>query len=194
MDSATQKYYSTNAHIYVKNREKRNIAPLREHFSLLLPPPATILDLGCGTCQDTIAFQARGYTVIGFDAVGEFLHLAKGNLDLTLLQGDIEWLPFLKNSFAGIWACASLLHIEKSNIASVFSSLRDILVPGGMLFVSMKAGNGEKRDETGRLFSYYSQNQLAELALDANFSSVETSTAPDFTGRDIDWITLVAVK
>ena len=38
--------------------------------------------------------------------------------------GDLENLPFDDNSFDGIWACASLLHMPKSNLPKVLNISR----------------------------------------------------------------------
>lgn len=57
------------------------------------------------------------------------------------------------NIFDGVWACASLLNVHKSDLASVIGKLTDSLHVGGVLYASFMAGTGERIDEGGRHFT-----------------------------------------
>lgn len=62
----------------------------------------------------------------------------------------------------GIWACASLLHVPRSEIDDVLRRLTQALKPDGILFASFKYGNTEQ-DSDGRLFNSYDESAFAEL-------------------------------
>jgi len=79
-----------------------------------------ILNLGSGT--DNIIMRNN---VINFDI---FPH---PNTDIS---GDGHYLPFLSDSFDGVWLCAVLEHLE--NPFQVSSEILRVLKPGGFVLVS----------------------------------------------------------
>jgi hypothetical protein len=79
------------------------------------------------------------------------------------LHMDFQELSF-QDSFDGIWACASLLHISSIGIESVLSKLLSSLKSQGILYLSLKIHDREKHDREkvieGRLFSFYSEESI----------------------------------
>src|SRR5438552_10137601 len=69
-------------------------------FHLLPPPPARLLDLGCGTGWTSVFFARSGYEVVGVDIAPDMVAHAEANRDregvpgLTFLASDYEDLPF----------------------------------------------------------------------------------------------------
>ncbi len=61
---------------------------------------------------------------------------------------DMEW----SQTFDGIWACASLLHVPAAELPEVMGRLAGALRPGGVLYASFKYGHGE-RERQGRRFT-----------------------------------------
>src|SRR5690242_144580 len=62
------------------------------------PPPARILDLGCGSGRAGLALEPRGYNVTGLDLSWEMLCSARelflqARLPSELVQGDLRALP-----------------------------------------------------------------------------------------------------
>jgi len=59
----------------------------------LLPPPARVLDAGCGTGRSTIALTAMGYGVTGVDVDDSMLGVARADApDLDWRQADLATL------------------------------------------------------------------------------------------------------
>ena len=56
----------------------------------------------------------------------------------------------LKENFDGIWSCACLYHLTKAEFRVCLESFHRILNPGGMVFVNLKLGTGERFIETPR--------------------------------------------
>ena len=54
---------------------------------------------------------------------------------------DMVNLGLQNNSLNGIWACASLLHLSRRHIKEVMDNFYKILIPNGILFLSLKKGN-----------------------------------------------------
>ncbi len=69
-----------------------------------------------------------------------------------------------ENEFDGVWACASLLHVSKTDIEQMFNKLVISLKRNGILYASFKYGNNEViRDD--RLFNYYDETSLKNLLM-----------------------------
>ena len=67
-----------------------------------------------------------------------------------------------RDAFDGIWACASLLHVPKREIAEVLSRCIRALKLQGACYMSFKLGEGEVR-RNGRLFNNYTEESLTHL-------------------------------
>ncbi len=132
-------------------------APFLEH----VPPSGTILDAGCGSGRDVKAFTELGYKVAAFDASPAMVAIAKEFSQQEISIGTFQQLDY-DNTFDGIWACASLLHVPLAEIDDVFVRLGRALKKGGVLYMSFKKGAGESVRH-GRTFTSFNQDSLDEL-------------------------------
>ena len=98
-----------------------DMTPLYRCFLPLLPEQAHVLDAGCGSGRDALAFAKLGYRVTAFDASPALVALAESHLRRPvqcLHFQDIAW----RETFDGIWACASLLHVPAAELPDVICS------------------------------------------------------------------------
>jgi SAM-dependent methyltransferase len=157
----TVTYYDTHAREYARDTLGVDMAPLHEPFLALVPTGRHILDAGCGSGRDTLAFLKRGYRVTAFDASAALARLAGqvSGLPVAVLRfQDVNY----QAEFDGIWACASLLHVPRREIGEVFTRLTQALRPGGVWYMSFKVGEGQAvRD--GRFFNDLTDRTLREL-------------------------------
>jgi SAM-dependent methyltransferase len=147
----TVKYYDTHAARYAEETLGLDLRGLYESFLDLIPPGGHILDAGCGSGRDCLAFLRRGYTVTAFDASAEMARVARlvTGLPVAVLRfQEVEY----EARFDAIWACASLLHIPRAEIDDVFTRLARSLRPGGIWYMTFKAGNVEEI-RGGRFFN-----------------------------------------
>ncbi|NWK96627.1 hypothetical protein DM806_13340 [Sphingobium lactosutens] len=114
-------------------------------MTLLPPPPARILDLGCGGGWTSIFFAKRGYEVVGQDIAPDMIDLARENCArhglsarLSFLCGDFESLD-LDGSFDAAIFFDSLHHAEDELLA--IGSAYKALKPGGAL-ITHEPGEG----------------------------------------------------
>jgi hypothetical protein len=104
-------------------------------------------------------------------------------------------LTFRPNCIAGVWACASLLHLDRDELVPAVSEIRNVLVSSGVLFVSLKYGSGGTWDtskfgpEAPRWFTYWSDDDLDSSLGSAGFEIVERATED---GLQDKWIARIA--
>jgi SAM-dependent methyltransferase len=106
-------------------------------MALLPPPPASILDLGCGTGWTSAFFAQRGYPVTGVDIAADMIAQARDRWDnvpgLTFAVSDYEALAFAAE-FDGVVFFDALHHAvdERAALAFAWHALK----PGGICVTS----------------------------------------------------------
>lgn len=197
--------YDKNAEYYAKKLDNYAPRPEQEKFVALLQPKAKVLDAGCGPGRDCEYFAGRGFEVTGVDLSEKLLKIAKKRVpSATFQKQDLRRLQFQKNSFDGIWACASLLHLRRSDALAVLKSFFTLLKPGGILFVQLKEGKGEADivdpiiADLSRHFVYYSLSELKKILQEAGFIVNDIYTWNEEVRRpgrrDIVWISCFSRK
>ncbi|MBW2999729.1 class I SAM-dependent methyltransferase [Candidatus Woesearchaeota archaeon] len=130
-----------------------------------LLPGKKVLDLGCGSGDHSLYFSQQGMDVVCIDLSEGMIKLCKEK-GLKAFVMDIEELEFEDNSFDGIWAVTSLLHVPKSKIQDVIKKLNQILTNNGILFVCVKEGEGERlvddkyEGDTKRFFVFWEEEEF----------------------------------
>ena len=97
-----------------------------------------VLDLGAGPCLDSAELRSLGLRVISVDRSRRMLIAAHQEIPGPRVQADMRQLTFRPNCIAGVWACASLLHLDRDELVPALSGIRNVLVSSGVLFVSLK--------------------------------------------------------
>lgn len=123
--------------------------------SIETPPPATILDLGCGPGRDLKTFTELGHRAIGVDGSAEFVRMAREYSGCEVWQQDFIHLDLPSDMFDGIYANASLFHVPKAVLPSVLRQLFAALRPGGVLFSSNPRGDNQEGWNGPRYGSYH---------------------------------------
>lgn len=103
---------------------------------------------------------------------------------------DISW----ENQFDGVWAMASLLHLEKKDFPHILKKVINSVKEDGYLFISLKQGMDSGYDEKGRFFSYYQKEELENILKEMNVENISFSANKDTLGRDLSWISFIAQK
>ncbi len=139
--------------------------PVVDLFLSMLPPGAPVLDIGSGTGNKAAYVQAQGHPVVCVDLSPEMVRLCKEK-GLRAHVMDLEDLRVEHNSFEGVVAYTSLLHVPKKNFPNALDNLKRILSPTGHVLFAMKEGAGEGLngdDEVmRRWFSYYTDDELRQ--------------------------------
>ena len=158
---STIEYYNKNAERYYENTVNVDMSPLYKEFLKHIKDQGHILDAGCGSGRDSLYFIKQGYEVTAIDGSKKLSQLSSELIDQEVKCMKFEDINY-ENKFDGIWACASLLHVKRKNIESIFSKLINALKPKGVIYSSFKYGNKEIH-RSGRLFNYYDEESFKNL-------------------------------
>ncbi|HVF06451.1 MAG TPA: class I SAM-dependent methyltransferase [Frankiaceae bacterium] len=100
------------------------------------PPPARVLDLGCGTGRLTLALAAAGHTVTGVDPARPMLDAARakpGAGSVTWVEGTSAGLPDAAYDVALMTSHVAQFLVDDDELAGTLADLARALVPGGRL-------------------------------------------------------------
>jgi SAM-dependent methyltransferase len=159
--NSTLGFYEENAQNFFDRTFGLDMTNLYPPFLERLPEGAHILDAGCGSGRDAKAFIEKGYQVTGMDAAEAMVKLARRVTGLPIVHQSFQEMTW-EEAFDGIWTSATLLHVPKSEMPSVFERFERALKPGGIWYLSFKYGDQE-REKDGRHFSDLTEVGLSEL-------------------------------
>lgn len=133
----------------------------------------TVLDVGSGPGRDGLLLQEKELRVVCVDASEAMVKISTER-GLETVQADFLKLPFDDNTFDGVWAYTSLLHVRKSEINTAFSEIRRVLKVNGVIGLGLIEGDGESyRESSGvnqpRWFAYYTKTELEQLLQQHSF-------------------------
>ena len=134
-------------------------------FMAALPPGGRVLDWGCGPGNSAAMLAAAGFAVEATDAAPEMAALAR-RAGVPVRVEPFEALE-AEERFDGIWANFSLLHAPRADLPGLIGRAAHALRPGGVLHLGMKDvppdGRREGRDGIGRLYAYWTADELSAL-------------------------------
>jgi len=143
-----------------------------------------VLDVGCGPGWESATFADAGLDPVPFDLTPSFLDQARERVPRAPpVRGDMRALPFADDTFDGLWACASLLHVPESAVRSTLAEFERVLADGGVVCCSLKTdGDGagdtdtSPYDDDRRHFERYDPERARQLFETAGFSVRDATT------------------
>ena len=159
--TTTIDYYDKNATEYSESTIGVDFSATQERFLRYIPLHAKILDFGCGSGRDAKYFLDKGYDVDAIDGSKEFCRLASVYTGIIVKQMFFQELASV-NEYDGIWACASILHLQKDDLILVLHKMATALKNTGVIYASFKYGTffGERQ---GRYFTDFNEERLTEI-------------------------------
>lgn len=186
-------YYSEHSKEYIDNTKNANMTDMYEFFEKCLSKNSKrILDIGFGSGRDSLYFKSKGYEVISIDPTTEFCEYGK-SIGLNVECKKAEKIDYY-NEFDGIWACASLLHVNSRDLNDVFKKCFRALTKNGVMYCSFKYGEfeGTRND---RYFVDVNEDRIKEFISNTGFVIKETMITYDVRpGREDKWLNVILMK
>ena len=189
----TLQYYEQDPDAFVSATLNADMADTRSRFSACLPSGALILDFGCGSGRDAKAFLEAGCRVDATDGSEELCAKASEYTGLHVKKMLFNELD-ARDRYDGIWACASILHLPKPELADVLARIEAALKTGGILYTSFKYGEFEGI-RNGRHFTDFTEETLKAFWEKATSMQIFDLwiTHDVRPGREVErWINLMA--
>lgn len=159
-------YYESNAEHYAAETFFADMSEQYQRFLPLLKKGAKILDVGSGSGRDACYFQKHGYQVTALEPSKNLCREIRKVFSGEIICSDIQnYRP--KERYDGIWACASLIHLQEEEILRFFEKIDLYLNDNGVVYVSGKNGIPTGEGEDGRFFLEFTE-QLVEKILTVN--------------------------
>ena len=179
------------------------VVPLIAAFHRVAPAAGRILDLGCANGREMVDLAAAGLEVAGIDIAVEALKIGRRRLPrASFIAGDAVRLPFKAQSFDGVWASASLLHLDPGEASAAVAEIARVLRPSGGLYCSVQRGDARgfvpgRSVKTPLYYCYWRASDWAELVTDSGLSVValwETPWNPSCNEGADGWINITAMR
>lgn len=154
-------YYNKYASAIFEQTVERDLEEERKAFLEEMEEGDTILDLGCGSGRDSLAFYEQGLDVTPLDASEEMCKLAEIHTGLEVLNMSYEDMEF-DEVFDGVWGCEALVHVPEEEMPEILDKVIDSLRQDGTLYLSFHEGDFEGT-QNGRYFCEYTQEKLERI-------------------------------
>jgi SAM-dependent methyltransferase len=167
----SSKYYDQHAKQYLSTT--RNV-DMTSHYAMFLPyipSGGCILDAGCGSGRDSRYFLDSGYQVEAFDLSESMVQAACKYTGLPVRQLSFQDMDY-EDTFDGIWANASLLHVPMDELHLVFERMAVALKEQGVLYCSFKL-QAEDFQREGRHFTCFTTDAFGRFVDELPWFSLE---------------------
>ena len=167
-----------------------------ERFAAVVPAGAPVIDLGCGAGVPVTRRLAERFAVTGVDVSARQLELARQHVPGgTFLQADMTALAFPPETFAGVTAFYSIIHVPRAAQPALVARIHRWLRPGGVFLATwaITAWEGAEADWEGwgapMWWSHYDQAGNLALLRAAGFTLPWAEVLP--TGGET-WLWVLA--
>lgn len=185
-------FYNINAISYFNSTIGVDMSDAYNRFIKYMKPQGTIIDIGAGSGRDIKYFMKAGFEVQGIDASEELCRLsAEYTGAIIKCQTIQDWIPHMQ--YEGVWANASLIHLQKREVEDFINRLSKVLSEEGVLYISLKEGMDEGVDEKGRYFNGMTIDDISlSLSRYQDYSIVENWVSEDaLLRRDVRWRNII---
>ncbi len=185
-------YYDENFQIFIDTTLNIDMTSLYSPFCVHLKKNARILDIGCGPGRDIKYFIENGYTAVGIEPSKSLANYALDYTGSSIFEGTLDSFSS-DDKFDGVWACASLLHIKTSDLASSFQKIADLMNEGAIFYCSFKYGEFEG-ERNGRFFNDQTLETISKFIPNELTLIKDWITEDKRPDRDERWLNLIFKK
>ena len=139
-DQIVEEYTERNFHeLDHKPKDRELLDRLVAEVNSLGP----ICDMGCGPGEVARYLKDRGADALGVDLSPKMVEKARQlSPDIRFSVGDMMHLEEADNTWGGIAAFYSIIHIPRDSVVDALRELKRVLKPGGLLLLAIHLGSG----------------------------------------------------
>ena len=171
-DDKTLAFYDQEGATYAEWSAPKGDYAWLEKFLSMTPADGRLLDYGCGGGWAAKRMLDVGRRVEAFDGSAALAEEASKLTGINVKVMRFEGFA-AEDRFSGVWASFCLLHAPKSAMPGALAGVARSLQDGGLFYLGLKRGAGERRDRLGRLYSYFEVDEIEALLADAGFSDID---------------------
>lgn len=172
MSKNTIEYYNNNAKEYFNLTVGADMSKQYKLFLKYLVNKGKILDFGCGSGRDALYFKKIGYDVDAIDGSKELCRIASAYTGIDVKCMDFKELD-VDSIYDGIWACSSLVHVNRKDLLEILKKLNRALKYNGIIYIAIKSGDGEENLLDGRYYSYLNRKTFEKIIIPLGFEIIE---------------------
>jgi SAM-dependent methyltransferase len=187
-------FYQENYKAYHEKTFSIDPSSFLEPLARRLPPEAFILDVGCGSGRDLLWMKKRGFEVIGFERSPGLAELARENAGCEVIEADFEIYDFSAIMVDAVMIVGALVHIQHDRFKEVFENITSALSENGSVLLTLKEGEGSRKDSDNRIFYLWQDDKARELIESLGFKVCEFSKSVSKTGSGDFWLSYVLDK
>ena len=154
----TLSWYRENAIQYAEETRNSLVLDALWEFLSRMKEGGTILDYGSGSGRDSAYFLDKGFSVDSLDGSAEMKAQAE-----RLFGIKVKLASFLsleeKDKYDGIWAQASILHLEEHDLRAALTLIERALKRDGVFYSSFRKGEGDGY-ENGRWYTNMTERRF----------------------------------
>lgn len=154
----TLSWYRDNAIQYAEETRNSLVLDALWEFLSRMKEGGTILDYGSGSGRDSAYFINKGFSVDSLDGSAEMKAQAE-----RLFGIKVKLASFLsleeKDKYDGIWAQASILHLEEHDLRVALTLIERALKRDGVFYSSFRKGEGDGY-ENGRWYTNMTERRF----------------------------------
>jgi ubiquinone/menaquinone biosynthesis C-methylase UbiE len=156
-------------------------------------PGSPLCDVGCGPGHVARYLHNRGAAVFGLDLSARMVELARSlNPGVQFVQGNMLQLDFDDESWGGIAALYSLIHIPREQVVNALIELRRVLQAGGLMLLSFHKGDGSLHMEewwgkkVSLEFTFFGREEMERYVAAAGLDVEDIIERPPYTGFEYE--------
>ena len=157
----TLSWYRDNAIQYAEETRNSLVLDALWEFLSRMKEGGTILDYGSGSGRDSAYFINKGFSVDSLDGSAEMKAQAERLFGIKVKLSSFLSLEE-KEKYDGIWAQASILHLEEHDLRVALTLIERALKRDGVFYSSFRKGE-EDGYENGRWYTNMTERRFLYL-------------------------------
>ena len=154
----TLSWYRENAIQYAEETRNSLVLDALWEFLSRMKEGGTILDYGSGSGRDSAYFLDKGFSVDSLDGSAEMKAQAERLFGIKVKLSSFLSLEE-KEKYDGIWAQASILHLEEHDLRVALTLIERALKRDGVFYSSFRKGEGDGY-ENGRWYTNMTERRF----------------------------------